>query len=54
MLQMQKDTGEVPEMIFWGKQGKKDKILNNLLNSDPKTSDISQMPMLAFALRRIW
>jgi|JI6StandDraft_1071083.scaffolds.fasta_scaffold15738_5 hypothetical protein len=54
MLQMQKPTGEVPEMIMWGHQGKKDKILNKLLQSDPKTTDISQMPMLAFALRRIY
>lgn len=41
-------------MIMWGHQGRKDKILNKLLNSDPKTTDISQMPMLAFALRRIY
>jgi hypothetical protein len=54
MLQMQKTTGEVPEMIMWGKQGIKDILLNTLLNSDPKTTDISQMPMLAFALLRIY
>lgn len=54
MLQMQKYTGEVPEMIFWGKESLKDKVLNKLMNSDPKTTDISQMPMLAFALRRIY
>lgn len=55
MLQKQnKKTFEIPEMIFWGKQSEKDKIINRLLNSDPTVTDISQMPMLAFSLERIY
>lgn len=41
-------------MIFWGPEGIKDKILNPLLNSDPTVTDITQMPMLAFSLERIY
>ena len=41
-------------MIFWGQEGFKDKIINRLLNSDPTITDITQMPMLAFSLRRIY
>ena len=41
-------------MIFWGKEGFKDKAINRLLNTDPTVTDITQMPMLAFSLRRIY
>lgn len=55
MLQKQNNrTFKVPEMIFWGPEGIKDKILNPLLNSDPTVTDITQMPMLAFSLERIY
>ena len=55
MLQKQNSkTHEIPEMIFWGKEGLKDKVINLLLNSDPTVTDISQMPMLAFSLERIY
>lgn len=55
MLQKQNPkTHEIPEMIFWGKEGLKDKIINRLLLSNPTVTDISQMPMLAFALKRIY
>lgn len=55
MLQKQNNrTFQVPQMIFWGPEGIKDKILNPLLNSDPTVTDISQMPMLAFSLQRIY
>jgi hypothetical protein len=51
MLQKQNNiTFEIPEMIFWGHEGIKDKLLNPLLNSDPTVTDISQMPMLAFSI----
>ena len=51
MLQKQnKKTFEIPEMIFWGHEGTKDILINNLLASDPTVTDISQMPMLAFSL----
>lgn len=55
MLQKQNSkTHEIPEMIFWGKEGLKDKLVNFLQNSDPTVTDISQMPMLAFSLERIY
>lgn len=51
MLQKQNNrTFEIPEMIFWGKEGLKDIIVNKLLNTDPTVTDITQMPMLAFSL----
>jgi len=45
---------EIPEMIFWGKESLKDKLLNKLFFTDPTVTDISQMPMLSFALQRIY
>ena len=41
-------------MIFWGHEGTKDILINRLLGSDPTVTDISQMPMLAFSLERIY
>ena len=41
-------------MIFWGHESSKDIAINHLLNSDPTVTDISQMPMLAFSLERIY
>lgn len=55
MLQKQnKKNSKIPEMIFWGTEGIKDKILNHLLNSDQTVTDITQMPMLSFSLKRIY
>jgi len=55
MLQKQvKKNGRVPEMIFWGEQSKKDVLLNTLLLSDTTQTDITQMPMLPIALKRIY
>lgn len=45
---------EIPEMIFWGKESWKDKLLNKLFFTDPTVTDISQMPMLMFSLQRIY
>lgn len=51
MLQKQnRNTLEIPEMIFWGKESLKDKVLNKLFFTDPTVTDISQMPMVIFAL----
>lgn len=55
MLQKQvHKNARIPEMIFWGDQTTKDKILNKLLLSDPTQTDITQMPMLPIALNRIY
>jgi hypothetical protein len=55
MLQKQnRNTLEIPEMIFWGKESLKDKVLNKLFFTDPTVTDISQMPMVIFALQRIY
>jgi hypothetical protein len=55
MFQKQvKKNGRVPEMIFWGEQTKKDKLLNKLLLSDTTQTDITQMPMLPISLKRIY
>ena len=55
MLQKQvHKNSRIPEMIFWGDQSKKDILLNKLLLSDPTQTDITQMPMLPIALKRIY
>ena len=55
MLQKQvKKNARVPEMIFWGQQTSKDVLLNKLLLSDTTQTDITQMPMLPLALKRIY
>ena len=55
MLQKQvKKNARVPEMIFWGPQTSKDVLLNKLLLSDTTQTDITQMPMLPLALKRIY
>lgn len=55
MLQKQvQKNGRVPEMIFWGKQSWKDKLLNKLLLSNTTITDITQMPMLPISLKRIY
>lgn len=41
-------------MIFWGNQRKKDVLLNKLTLSDVTETDISQMPMIPIALKRIY
>jgi hypothetical protein len=55
MLQKQvRKNARIPEMIFWGNQTWKDKLLNKLLLSDTTQTDITQMPMLPLALKRIY
>lgn len=55
MLQKQvRKNARVPEMIFWGNQTSKDKLINKLLLSDTTQTDITQMPMLPLALKRIY
>jgi hypothetical protein len=55
MLQKQvRKNGRVPEMIFWGEQSRKDKLINKLLLSDTTQTDITQMPMLPISLKRIY
>lgn len=55
MLKKQvKKNSRIPEMIFWGPESLKDKILNKLLNSDTTQTDITQMPMLPISLKRIY
>lgn len=41
-------------MIFWGKQSTGDIIMNKLLLSDTSQTDITQMPMVPIALKRIY
>lgn len=55
MFQKQvKKNGRVPEMIFWGNQTQKDLLLNHLTLSNITQTDISQMPMIPIALKRIY
>ena len=55
MLQKQvRKNGRIPEMIFWGKQSTGDIIMNKLLLSDTSQTDITQMPMVPIALKRIY
>ena len=69
MLQIQQSNGFIPEMIYWGKKLKSDKIFNTLTSYSKKTfknpdtgkiykgmlwTDITQMPMLPYSLRAIW
>jgi hypothetical protein len=55
MLQKQvKKNQRIPEMIFWGNQRKKDILLNKLTLSDSSQTDITQMPMIPIALKRIY
>lgn len=41
-------------MIFWGNQRKKDILINKLTLSDISQTDITQMPMIPIALKRIY
>jgi hypothetical protein len=55
MLQKQvKKNQRIPEMIFWGNQRKKDILINKLTLSDISQTDITQMPMIPIALKRIY
>jgi hypothetical protein len=54
MLQMQQPDGRIPELIFWGPQSDWDLILLSLQYSTTKYVDLTQMPLLPFALRAIW
>ncbi len=55
MLQFQQPNGFIPEMIFWSEKSFLDKLGDRFLGySNPKYTDISQMPMLAYSLREIW
>jgi glycogen debranching enzyme len=55
MLQFQQPNGFIPEMIFWGQRNKLEKISNFLIGySNPKYTDISQMPMLGYSVRSIF
>lgn len=53
LLQMQDNTGRVPEMIFWVKGFWSD-ALDELLWGDMKAATITQTPMIVFSLERIW
>lgn len=55
MLQKQvRKDGRIPEMIFWGKQSMGNILLNKLTLSDTSQTDITQMPMIPIALKRIY
>ncbi len=60
MLQFQRPDGFIPEIIFWGEeQSSGKKLLTKLFGkvfgySREDYTDITQMPMLPFALRAIW
>ena len=55
MLQKQvRKNGRIPEMIYWGHQSTGSVLLNKLLLSDTSQTDITQMPMIAIALKRIY
>lgn len=56
MLQLQREDGFLPEIIFWGLGDMcwLRRVLECGLYSNNKFTDISQMPNLPFALRSIW
>lgn len=55
MLQRQlRSNGRIPEMIYWGKQSTPEIIMNKLLYSDTSQNDLTQMPMIPIALKRIY
>lgn len=41
-------------MIYWGNQSRRDGMMNKFFHSDPTETDITQMPMTPFALKRIY
>ena len=41
-------------MIYWGQQKKRDSMMNKFFLSDPTQTDITQMPMIPIALKRIY
>lgn len=54
MFQMQQPDGRVPEIIFWGHQSIEDLAMTELQYSNTKFVDLTQMPILPFALRAIY
>ena len=57
MFKFQQDSGFVPEMIFWGEEESSliKKLGDRLFGySNEKYTDITQMPMLPYALRTIY
>ncbi|HME52168.1 MAG TPA: trehalase family glycosidase [Candidatus Lokiarchaeia archaeon] len=57
MLQFQRHDGFIPEMVFWGTESKTflAKLFNSVIGySSDQYTDITQMPMLPYAVRAIW
>jgi hypothetical protein len=55
MIQKQvQKNGRIPEMIYWGNQSRRDSMMNKFFLSDPSQTDITQMPMIPIALKRIY
>lgn len=55
MLRFQQPDGFIPEMIFWGERTRGERLLSKVAGySNPRYTDITQMPMLAYSLRAIW
>lgn len=56
LLSMQLRNGMIPEMTFWGsdKVGCLPRFLQTLWYSNKRHTDITQTPVLPFALRSIW
>ncbi len=54
MLQMQRPNGFIPETIYWANQSLEQDAQNLLMYGNTETTEISQMPVLAFSLRAIW
>jgi hypothetical protein len=55
MLQKQvRKNGRIPEMILWGDLGIAASLYYKLTLSDSSQTDITQMPMIPIALKRIY
>ena len=54
MLNMQRDNGFVPETIYWANQSLEQDAENIMFYGNTETTEITQMPVLAFSLRAIW
>jgi hypothetical protein len=54
MLYMQRANGFIPETTFWANQSLGQDADNLLFYGNTETTQITQMPVLAFSLRAIW